>query len=85
MKVPSLNSRISPKRKLPAIPDPQPTLASLVLVTTALKEAVELLTNQRMHGQESVAAPTWAELVNLGVVDEGSVPKRRDNVVKIND
>jgi hypothetical protein len=67
-----------PRRKAPSIPDPQPTLASLVQVTTALKEAVERLTNQRARGNANDSVPTWEELVLLGIVDEASVPKKRE-------
>ena len=53
--------------RYPAIPDPQPTTVSLVIVSNALKEAVELLTGQRKRGNQDVAAVTWGELTRRGI------------------
>ena len=62
-------------RRFPAIPDPQPTVESLVQVCNALKEAVELITDQRRRGQELVSSPTWGDLVHMGMIAEDQVPK----------
>jgi hypothetical protein len=67
--------------KFAAIPAPQPTLESLVQVCNALKEAVEVLTNQRVRGQGLTAVPTWSELVNAGVVSVDQVPALQDGRV----
>ena len=37
-------------------------------VCNALKEAVELLTDQRKRGQELTSSPTWGALVDMGIV-----------------
>jgi len=67
--------------RFPAIPDPQPTVESLVQVCNALKEAVELLTNQRKRGQGLTASPSWGELVNMGVVSSDKVVALQDGRV----
>ena len=67
--------------RFPAIPDPQPTVESLVQVCNALKEAVEVLTNQRKRGQGLTAAPSWGELVDMGVVESDQVMALQDGRV----
>lgn len=64
-----------------SIPEPLPTLESLVQVCNALKEAVEVLTNQRARGQGLTASPTWNELINAGVVSVDQVPALQDGRV----
>lgn len=49
-------------RRYPAIPEPQPTIESLVQCIQALKEAVETLTGQRKHDQLGASAVTWDDL-----------------------
>jgi hypothetical protein len=80
MKVPTKAPEL--KSKFPAIPEPQANVESLVQVCTALKEAVELLTNQRARGQELTAVSTWNELVNLGVVSIDQVTSLQDGRVR---
>jgi len=67
--------------KFTAIPEPKPTIESLVQVCNALKEAVEIITNQRSRGQGRTASPTWGELVNAGVVTEDHLPALQDGRV----
>jgi len=64
------------RRKFPPIPEPKPTLESLVQVCNALKEAVELLTSQRTRGQEHMAVPTWGDLAEAGLIEPDKIPKR---------
>jgi len=73
MKVPT--QVLERHRRFPSIPNPSPNLESLTQVCTALKEAVELLTEQRTRGQELNATATWGDLVNAGVVSVDQVPK----------
>ena len=61
------------RHKFPAIPEPQPTIESLVQVVNALKEIVEMITDQRQRGREMAASPTWGDLVNVGVVKPDQV------------
>lgn len=58
--------------KYPGIPDPAPNVEALHTTVLALKEAVELLTNQRAGGQPPV---TWSDLTRLNIVSEADVPK----------
>jgi hypothetical protein len=68
--------------RFPAIPEAKPTVESLVQVCTALKEAVEILTNQRIRGQGLTAAPSWEELVNMGVVKVDQVTALQDGRIR---
>jgi len=61
------------RHRFPAIPEPQPTVESLVQVCNALKEAVELITDQRKRGGEAMSSPTWGDLVQMGVVTTESI------------
>jgi len=61
------------QHRFPAIPEPQPSLESLVQVCNALKEAIELLSGQRQRGREMNAFPTWGDLVNIGVATPDQV------------
>lgn len=56
-------------KKVPAIPPPVADLQSLVAVTTALKEAVEVLLGQRGDGSQAAVtkATLPARLRELGV------------------
>jgi len=67
--------------RFPAIPEPQPNVESLMQVCMALKEAVEVLTNQRVRGQGLTAAPTWGELINSGVIEKDKVIALQDGRV----
>lgn len=60
------------KDKIPAIPEASQDARSLQAAVLALKEAVEILSGQRRGAQRPV---TWDDLVRLGVVEEGDVPK----------
>ena len=53
--------------RFPAIPEPSPTIESLVTTVIALKEAVELLTGQRRRDADGTAAVTWDELRRRGI------------------
>lgn len=54
-------------RRFPPIPEPQASTESLIIVSRALKEAVELLTGQRARGNMGVAAVTWDDLKFRGM------------------
>lgn len=54
-------------RRFPPIPEPQASTESLIIVSRALKEAVELLTGQRARGNMGVAAVTWDDLKFRGI------------------
>jgi hypothetical protein len=60
--------------KYPAIPYPVEDLASLRSATAALKEVVEIITQQR--GSVANSAVTWQDLVNLGLITTAQVPVR---------
>lgn len=60
------------KGKIPAIPEASQDVRSLQAAVLALKEAVEILSGQRRGAQRLV---TWDDLVRLGVVEEGDVPR----------
>jgi len=57
----------------PAIPDPQPNLASLHNTVLALKEAVELLTGQR--GNRAVSVVTYRQMVVWGKITAQDIPR----------
>lgn len=54
-------------KRFPAIPEPQPDIKSIMQATSALKEAVELLTGQRSRSSKSRAAVTWEDLEYRGI------------------
>lgn len=58
--------------KYPGIPQPTPDVRGLYEAVAALKEAVEALTGQRRGSQPPV---TWDDLVRLGLIEEGDVPR----------
>lgn len=58
--------------KYPAIPNPAAEVHSLRSSAIALKETVEILTQQR--GNRGGAAVTWQDLVNLGLILPSQVP-----------
>lgn len=60
--------------KLPGIPEPTVDPVALLATVQALKIAVETLAGQR-RGSREVSAVTWDELVRLGVVEQGQVPR----------
>ncbi len=59
--------------KYPAIPEPQADVLSLRTSSAALKETVEMLTQQR--GNKLNAAVTWQDLVDLGLALPTQVPR----------
>lgn len=59
--------------KYPAIPEPQAEINSVRDTAAALKETVEVLTQQR--GTRSLSAVTWQDLLALGLVTADQVPK----------
>lgn len=63
-----------PIRKPPAIPDPIPTIDSLMETVAALKQAVEILLGQT--GGKREAAVRWQELINIGMIKEDQVPPK---------
>ena len=56
----------------PAIPDPEAEINSLLQTVQALKEAVEILTAQRVARANGVA--TLQDLVDLGLVEQDELP-----------
>lgn len=58
--------------KFPSIPDPAQDVASLQASVLALKETVEILTGQRRGAAPPVR---WSDLVRLGIIEEGDVPR----------
>lgn len=60
------------KVKYPSIPAPSQDIRSIQATVIALKEAVELLTGQRQNVNPPV---TWDDLVRLGVIEQGDVPR----------
>jgi len=59
--------------KYPAIPEPISEINSVRDTTAALKETVEVLTQQR--GTRSLSAVTWQDLLSLGLITPDQVPK----------
>lgn len=60
--------------KFPGIPEPSADVESLLNTTQALKMAAEVILGQR-RGSRRDSAVTWADLVRLGIVEEGQVPR----------
>lgn len=60
------------KMKFPSVPEPGQDVTSLQQSVSALKEAVEMLTGQRRGATPPV---TWDDLVRLGVIEQGDVPR----------
>jgi len=60
--------------KYPSVPAPTVDIASLRESCAALKEVVEILTQQR--GSTLNSAVTWQDLVNLGLITPAQVPTR---------
>lgn len=60
-------------QKYPAIPEPFAEINSVRSTSAALKEAVEILTQQR--GSRANSAVTWQDLVNLGLIQPSQVPR----------
>jgi hypothetical protein len=56
-----------------AVPEPYTTLESLYATVLALKEAVEVLQNQRGNSED--AAVVFRDLVALGVMNKHQIPK----------
>lgn len=54
---------MSRRQRYPAIPEPVPTLEDLYNTVMALKQAVEILTGQRLPINN--AAVTWDDLLNV--------------------
>jgi hypothetical protein len=59
--------------KYPAIPEPLAEINSVRDTSAALKETVEVLTQQR--GVRSLSAVTWQDLLALGLIKVDQVPK----------
>lgn len=59
-------------QKYPAIPEPIAEINSVRSSTAAIKEAVEILTQQR--GNRANSAVTWTDLVNLGLIPASKIP-----------
>jgi hypothetical protein len=59
--------------KYPAIPEPVAEINSVRDTSAALKETVEVLTQQR--GTRSLSAVTWQDLLALGLISPDQVPK----------
>jgi hypothetical protein len=59
--------------KFPVIPDPTTDPNALRVTSMALKESVEILTQQR--GTRSLSAVTWQDLVELGLIPASRAPK----------
>ncbi len=68
----SLPTAIATKA-FPSIPQPKPEMQSMHSAMLALKEAVEVMTNQRGSAGSSVV--TWDHLVSLGLIDQSQIPK----------
>lgn len=64
------------RRRFASIPDPQADLKSLYNTVLALKESLELLIGERADPYIAVTkAVTWADLLKLGLVEEGQLPR----------
>lgn len=61
-------------QKYPAIPEPVAEIQSVRSTAAATKEGLEILTNQR--GSNLLAAVTWQDLINLGLVTPAQIPPR---------
>lgn len=59
--------------KYPSIPEPQADVLALRASSVALKETVEMLTQQR--GNKLNAAVTWQDLLDLGLALPTQVPR----------
>lgn len=59
--------------KFPAIPEPISEINSVRDTAAALKETVEVLTQQR--GTRSFSAVTWEDLLALGWITPAQLPK----------
>lgn len=59
-------------RRYPAIPEPLPDLDGLAVAVRELKQAVEILTQQRKP--YTLSAVTWQDLVDLGLIGSNRVP-----------
>jgi hypothetical protein len=67
---------VSDRRKLPAIPEPQPTLEDLYNTVMAIKQLVEILTGQA--AKLDLAAVTWDDLTKIEpvpVITPEQIPK----------
>ena len=62
----SRTTPLDPKR-FPPIPEPHPNIKDLTTVAYALKEAVEVLTGQRVHGSVGASAVTWDDIQYRGI------------------
>lgn len=62
-----------PNKRYPAIPEPSADPAALYQSVLELKQAVEILTQQRKPYRNS--AVTWGDLVTLGIIPESNVPR----------
>jgi len=60
-------------RQRATIPHPEATIESLQVAVIALKEAVEVMAQQRGHSDDW--AVTWADLLRLGLVKPGQEPE----------
>jgi hypothetical protein len=65
------------ERALPGIPQPHPELDNLVMVASALKQAVEVLGGSR--GDRLARAATFLDLIDLGLVSVMQVQGMRSD------
>jgi len=59
--------------RFPAIPEPVAEINSVRDTTAALKETIEVLTQQR--GTRSFSAVTWEDLLALGLITPDQIPR----------
>lgn len=59
-------------RRYPAIPEALPELEGLTMAVRELKQAVEILTQQRKP--YNLSAVTWQDLVDLGLITSNRIP-----------
>lgn len=59
--------------KYPSIPEPVAETNSIRDCAAAMKETVEVLTQQR--GDRSLSAVTWQDLLSLGLITADQIPR----------
>lgn len=60
--------------KFPGIPEPTTEPSTMLTTVQAIKQALEVILGQR-RGSRRNSAVTWDDLVRLGIVEEGQVPR----------
>ena len=58
--------------RFPGIPDPQPSVDSMYETIIALKQTVEVLSQQRQP--KANGCPSWQDLVDLGIITATDIP-----------